>query len=235
MAQNYTNKRGGSEYAALQSDPLRNFRYVVQFFPYWTGAPNVGDIKFGFTSVSGLSVATEAIPYREGGMNTTLHQIPGQTTFSPVTMAHGVHMGQNVNWDWMRRLFSVIGGANSSSEKLNFRAAVDIHVLVHPVSRVNDPELSGSIPTQYDEESASLNDAIAVSFRLYNAWIQSLAYSDMNAGDNAIMVEQMVLTHEGFDMRWPNPVLETTDRVTPSNISESYWAPKKPNSAANTR
>ncbi len=77
----------------LNSDPTRNFRFLVEFFPYNTNHPMKDPINFGFTSVAGLSMAVESIPYREGGMNTTLHQIPGQATFSPITLTRGVHLG----------------------------------------------------------------------------------------------------------------------------------------------
>lgn len=217
------NKRAGLQ--ALESDPLRNFRYVVKFLPYWPDGtdPKLGSMKFGFTSVSGLSVATEAIPYREGGHNTTLHQIPGQSTFSPVTLSRGVHLGNRYAWDWIRRLFSVVGGAEGSTYEVNFRCSVDIHVLLHPVER---SKVDTANHTWRDEESDSQNDLVGLSFRLYNAWIQSLAYSDLNAGDNAVLVEQIVLAHEGFDMRWPTLKDEQVSSLdaTPANASgESYW------------
>lgn len=190
----------------LISDPLRNFRFLVRFYPYWTsGAPENLDslgssaLQFGFTSVSGLSVATEAIPYREGGMNTTLHQIPGQTTFSPITLSRGVHVGSQHAWLWMKRLFSVVGGGGGNSARNNFRATVDIYVLSHPANRANDDQ-NGGVNNAF---LGAQNDSIALGFRVYNAWIQSLAYSDLNAGDNAVLVEQMVLAHEGFRMAWP--------------------------------
>ena len=71
----------------LASDPTRNFRFLVSFQPYIAeGHPMQGSLNFGFVSVSGLSMAVESIPYREGGMNTTLHQVPGQATFSPLSL-----------------------------------------------------------------------------------------------------------------------------------------------------
>jgi phage tail-like protein len=39
-------------------------------------------------------------------------------------------------------------------------------------------------------------------FKVYNAWPTTVAYSDLNAGDNALYVEQMTLVHEGFDLNW---------------------------------
>jgi hypothetical protein len=46
-------------------------------------------------------------------------------------------------------------------------------------------------------------------FKVYNAWITSVAYSDLNAGDNALFVEQMVLVHEGFDVKWADDLTTT--------------------------
>jgi phage tail-like protein len=39
-------------------------------------------------------------------------------------------------------------------------------------------------------------------FNVYNCWPTAVAYSDLNAGDNALFVEQMTLVHEGFDVNW---------------------------------
>jgi phage tail-like protein len=52
------------------------------------------------------------------------------------------------------------------------------------------------------------SDHTAVRFKVYNAWPTSVAYSDLNAGDNALFVEQMTLVHEGFDVNWA-PDLKT--------------------------
>lgn len=192
----------------LASDPTRNFRFLVSFQPY-DGGNQIKNINFGFTSVSGLSMAIESIPYREGGSNTTLHQIPGQATFSPITLTRGVHLGNKQAWLWVKRLFSAIGpggpGRGAPYPAYNFRASVTIHVLQHPLVMGNDET---GVYTAY--EQFSRNDPVAMSFRAYNAWPSSLAFSDLNAGDNAIAVEQMTLVHEGLDMYWAdaNPATE---------------------------
>lgn len=192
------NKRG-----SLQTDPIRNFRFLVEFIPFGQ-AKKVWEPKatIGFTSISGLSVTTESIPYREGGYNTTVHQIPGQTTFSPVTFQRGVVLGSRQHWDWMRMLFATVQGNtnkyNYSDEP--FRADVVISVLNHPVP-YSSPKKNGYGDDQI-EDSAAEDDNIALRFRLYNAWPTSVAYSDLSAGDNALMVEQLTLVHEGLDMKW---------------------------------
>jgi phage tail-like protein len=182
--------------STLLTDPLRNFRFLVTFKPQGGFAANglgLTDATIGFTSVSGLSVATDSIPYREGGYNTTVHQIPGQTTFTPITLQRGVALGTKQNWDWMRNLFATISGGNTTrAVDQNFRCDLEIAVLSHPIP--------GS-PNENDTKETS-KDHVAMRFQVYNCWPTSVAYSDLNAGDNALLVEQMTLVHEGFDLHW---------------------------------
>src|SRR4028118_20508 len=97
-----------SNFSHIGSDPIRNFKFLVSIGKYvFDPAGNKTHMNLlGFTSVSGLSMTTESIPYRQGGYNTTVHQIPGQTTFSPVTLQRGVMVGSKQSWDWRRQLFS---------------------------------------------------------------------------------------------------------------------------------
>lgn len=191
-AKSYSDSR-----SVIHTDPIRNFKFLVEFNKTGLGNDKRGGFyddtatttqpKLGFMSVSGLSVATEAIPYREGGDNTTPRKLPGQSNFSDITLSRGVVIGSNRNWEWMKRLFHAIqgqGAASAGGPDAYFRWNVDIHVLHHPV---NTPEKQG-IPK--------------MSFRVYNAWPSSIAYSDLDAGGNAVLVEQMTLTHEGFDVSW---------------------------------
>ena len=182
----------------LLTDPLRNFRFLVTFItqdPKNATLQGLKSATFGFTSVSGMAVTTDSIPYREGGYNTTVHQIPGQTTFAPITLQRGVILGTNQNYEWMRNLFATVqGGGTTRSVDQNFRCDLEIQVLSHPIPKAG-PE---------DIEQAN-SDHTAMRFHVYNAWPQSVAYSDLNAGDNALLVEQMTLVHEGFDINWaPN-------------------------------
>jgi phage tail-like protein len=180
--------------STLVTDPLRNFRFLVTFIPQDTKNDTLTGLKsatFGFTSVSGMSVATDSIPYREGGYNTTVHQIPGQTTFTPLTLQRGVILGTKQNWNWMRNLFATVGAAGSNrTVAQNFRCDLEIAVLSHP------------IPSAGSGDASTATDHVAMRFRVYNAWPTSVAYSDLNAGDNALFVEQMTLVHEGFDVNW---------------------------------
>jgi len=172
---------------ALDTDPLRNFKFLVQFSHKGVDGKPVG-FTLGFTSVSGLSLTTDSIPYRQGGYNTTAQQIPGQTSFTPVTFQRGVLIGTRQNWDWMKQLFTVnLGSAagigSSASVYRPFRGDIKIFVLEHPIT-----------------DGAAHNSPFRVN--LNNAWPTSISYSDLNAADNAFVVEQMTVVHEGFDVGW---------------------------------
>jgi phage tail-like protein len=184
--------------STLETDPLRNFRFLVVFKPLQADA-NMFPVALGFTSVSGLSVTTDSIPYREGGYNTTVHQIPGQSTFSPISFQRGVSLGTDQNWNWMKRLFRTVQASGATGQISDFRCDVEIQVLSHPIAGAN-PE---------DTTQTNQKDHVAMRFQVYNAWITSVAYSDLNAGDNAIFVEQMTLVHEGFDLNWATTLTQS--------------------------
>jgi phage tail-like protein len=182
----------------LKTDPIRNFRFLVDFFPHDAKNTWKDPVSMGFTSVSGLSVTTDSIPYREGGYNTTVHQIPGQTTFSPISLQRGVILGTKQNWEWMRRLFATVQGGSRNSQGASFRADLEIRVLSHPIPG----SAGGTTAPDPRNDSLADGDHVAMRFKVYNAWVTSVAYSDLNAGDNAIFVEQVTLVHEGFDVNW---------------------------------
>lgn len=181
----------------ILTDPIRNFKFVVTFTPTGTRDSSWGDKfgKLGFVSLSGLSVTTEAIAYREGGYNTNVHQIPGQTAFSPITLSKGIMLGNDVHALWMKRLFSVLTGRATTGVGANFRCDLDIQVLSHP----NPAAFSGSAGTSVTDP---YNMHTSMRFKVYNAWITSLAYSNLDAGANTLMVEELTLVHEGFDVNF---------------------------------
>jgi phage tail-like protein len=183
--------------STLMTDPVRNFRFLVTFLPTaeWTDAAKPA--KMGFVSLSGLSVTTEPIAYREGGYNTNVHQIPGQSAFTPITLSKGVMLGQDSNIKWMKRLFSVITPSVTSGVGAGFRCNLDIQVLSHP----NPQASTGAAATQAQATTAGQQHT-SLRFKVYNAWISSLSYSNLDAGSNTLMVEEMSLVHEGFDVAY---------------------------------
>jgi phage tail-like protein len=209
--------------SSLATDPIRNFRFLVTFKPQGNTAATTGTkseqgewatalstVPFGFTSVGGLATSTDSIPYREGGYNTTVHQIPGQTSFAPLTLARGVVLGTSQNWDWMKELFMTVQGTVKRSSADNFRVDIDIDVLTHPLASTATVG-GGATP---GSPNGTYTDHVSMRFKVYNAWITSIAYSDLNAGDNAILVEQMQLVHEGFEIVWASDLTSAGNALT---------------------
>ena len=172
--------------AHLKTDPLRNFKFLVNIHHPKTP----GFATMGFMSVSGLNITTEVIPYREGGMNTTTQKMPGQSDFAPITLSKGLAVGDHAMLNWMRELFTVIQGTGTGAAGDNFRSTMDIKVLAHPVTK-------GKVP-------------VKAAFRVYNAWPNAVSWSDLDAGANAIVIQQMTLAHEGFEFK-------LADRVGPND------------------
>lgn len=187
------------------TDPLRNFKFLVTIAHRPGNTSGFLTQGLGFMSVSGLAATTESIPYREGGMNTTVHQLPGQTSFSPITLQRGVTLGGNAAgpWSWFRQLFDVVGGQGTgpgnhpSGNK--FRCNVDIDVLEHPI-------------THLESSDGGLVTPVKLRVHVKNAWITGISFSDLNAGDNAVMVEQMTLVHEGFQIAYASGAAYSTAR-----------------------
>lgn len=166
--------------SSVKTDPLRNFRFQVNI--YHNTRKGSMAAHLGFMSCAGLSVETDLIAYRQGGMNTTTQKMPGQTNFPPLSLSRGMMVGSEDQYLWFKEIFSVIAGGGTGPNAANhndFRSDVEIFVLAHPWTK------STSVP-------------IKAKFYVYNAWPQSLSYSDLDAGGNAIIMESMVLQHEGF-------------------------------------
>ena len=175
-------------FSSIATDPLRNFKFIAEFTPASTvfDADIAPSAATGFTSITGLGINTQSIPYREGGYNTTIHQIPGMTTFTPITLQHGTLVSNKQGIKWMRGLFAAASGEGLAiGAGQDFRVNVDIYVLDHP-SQVID--------------TTDLVSIAKMHFKVHNAWITTLQYSDLNAGDQNILFEQMTLVHEGLSV-----------------------------------
>ena len=174
--------------SSISTDPVRNFKFLIEIqhrvneIQKGWGEQNLA--RMGFMNMSGLAATTEVIPYREGGNNTTQRKMPGQTSFGDVTLSRGVVLGNTQPWAWMRQIFSANAGqGNAATPDQDFRCRVDVWVLAHPYAN----ETTRNTPRH-------------VKFRMYNAWITGIAFSELDAGGNAVFVQQLTLAHEGFEL-----------------------------------
>jgi phage tail-like protein len=188
-------------FSKVATDPLRSFRFYVEFFNASSGGgtadSKIASFAGGFVNVSGLGINTQSISYREGGFNTTIHQIPGMTTFNPITLNRGVIQGNDNAMRWMRYLFASTAGDGLalSTTANDFRCDLKIYVLDHP-----NAALSGATTGATGAASSTDGNNPKLGFWVHNAWISTLNYSDLDAGGNNVMVETMGLVHEGLSV-----------------------------------
>lgn len=75
---------------AARTDPFRNFNFLVEID---------GIAQVSFLECSGLGATTEIIETREGGDNTTVHKLPGKTSYSDITLKWGITASREM-WLW---------------------------------------------------------------------------------------------------------------------------------------
>jgi phage tail-like protein len=189
MAINSIDDRG-----TIISDPLRTFRFKATFEAVGGSSFNSKITSFtgGFSNIEGLSIITQAVPYREGGYNTTTHFVPGMTTFLPLTFRRGALFGNDEAITWMKGLFAASAGdgfavdtTGKNDATANFRCNVTIEVMDHP--------------------NGTASNVTKMRFKAKNAWISGLAYSDLSAGESGLLFETMQLQHEGLSVEFVNP------------------------------
>lgn len=166
--------------SSLNTDPLRNFKYRVMF-----DNPHLSSLspQFGFMSIDGLSITTDVISYRTGGDNSTTRKLPGQSDFAPITMSKGIAPTANDNGiiAWMQDIFVAVQGTGSNDGGKNFRSTVTIYLMQHPAT--------------------TAQARVMAAWRIYRAWPTSLAIGSLDAGANGVLMSQISLAHEGWDMK----------------------------------
>ena len=179
----------------MRADPVRNFKFQVELYH---GDSNLNNAiaKMGFMSVEGIAMNTEMVAYREGGWNTNPHKLPGQTDFSPVTMTAGVFQTKQGMWDLGRQMFAVQWGQGTIVKGGEFRFDMVVRVMDHPATA--------------NPGSGSPGDGTAgavMAWQFYNAWCASVSFNNLSAMDNAILIHQMTVHHEGFEVFFDNEAL----------------------------
>ena len=171
----------------LRADPVRNFKFQVQMF-HSDATLSRQIAEMGFMTVDGIAMNTDMVQYREGGWNTNPHKLPGQTDFAPLTLSAGVFYLKPGMWNLAKQMFSVQWGNGTIGMGEEFRYDMAIRVLDHPVT---DGPASGSTG---DTSGAVL------AFAFYNCWTASIGFNNLSAMENAVLVHQMQVHHEGFNV-----------------------------------
>jgi phage tail-like protein len=175
-----------------RSDPVRNFKFLVDA----VGGDGMVFGDMGFVSVEGIAMDTDMTTYREGGYNTSPRKLPGQTNFQPLTMSSGVFFDRPEMWDLAKKMFAVQHGAGtlefSSGQITQYRYTLTVRVMGHPVTKG-----SASMSTRN-------YDGAVIAFQFYNCWTGSVGFGGLDAQNNGILIHQMQVHHEGFDVYFGN-------------------------------
>ena len=198
--------------SSLATHPLRGFRFTASFQAASADIAGVFDKRIkdasaintpssgvstgwvgGFTNVSGLNINTQSIQYREGGYATTVHQIPGMTTFNPITFTRGVLYGNDQAITWMRGLFTAAQGSGLNSSVINNPSN-------NPISQGANFRVDVILTVNQHPNTNATADIPVMRFKIHNAWITNLAFTDLDATNGAILFETMQLVHEGLSV-----------------------------------
>jgi phage tail-like protein len=145
-------------------DPYRTFKFQILI----DGQPVAGLKKMG-----ALKKKTESIKWRSAGDPAHERQLPGGSSYEPVTLEQGLsHDPVFENW---ANLVNNIQGDGAMSLK-NFRKDIVINVL-------------------------NLQGQVAISYKLFRAWVSEYqALPEMDAGTmNAVGIQTITLQHEGWE------------------------------------
>jgi phage tail-like protein len=77
-------------------DPYGNYNFLVEID---------GITRAAFQQVSGFDSTVDVIEHREGGENTTVRKVPGQTKYSNIQLKWGLADDRDL-YDWHRRIIA---------------------------------------------------------------------------------------------------------------------------------
>jgi phage tail-like protein len=137
-------------------DPSPSFRFGVK----------VGDLNVArFSECSGLEFEQETFDIKEGGLNTTIHRLPGRFKFTNLTLKKGIASDGDKLWDW--------------------------------VTKTAQGQIS---PKQVDVTLYDLSGTkILRTWTFIGAYPVKWSAVPLNAEQNAIAIETLVLAHQGMD------------------------------------
>jgi phage tail-like protein len=150
-------------------DPLENFQFKVK----WDN-----EYVAGVSKVSGLRRTTEVVQYREGGGTPIVRDMPGRTSYEPITLERGITSDRAFE-QWANLILDLEAGQGAA----NYRKDVILDLFNESGQRV-------------------------LSYVIYRCWVSEYqALPDLNADANAIAIESIKLENEGWkrdtNVEWP--------------------------------
>jgi phage tail-like protein len=132
-----------------------------------------GKIVPGIFRVSGLNRTTAVVEHREGRDPNLVRKSPGVTTYAPVTLDRA-RTHDTAFEDWADKVWQLGAAAGDEASLKTYRRDIVIEVL---------------------NEAGQL----ALAWHVFRCWPSHYdAFVDLDANDHAILIERLVLAHEGF-------------------------------------
>ena len=126
----------------------------------------------GVSKVSAIKRTTEVVTHRTGGDLSTVYAMPGQTKFEAVTLERGITFDREFEI-WANMVYSPEGDAGVSLKDFRRDLTVDLR---------------------------NLQGVTVTSYNLFRCWVSSYtALPDLDANANAVAIEQLTITYEGFE------------------------------------
>lgn len=154
---------------AHRTDPYRNYRFRLK----WDGR-----YVAGISKVSALKSTTEVVEFRTAGNPNNTRKLPGRTNFEAVTLERGVTHDTAFE-DWASQVWKAgsagSGGGLGNATLQSFRKDVVLELR---------------------DESSKL----IAAYKIRNCWVSEYqALPDLDAGGNAVAIQQIKLENEGFE------------------------------------
>lgn len=154
---------GQTHFQSERYDPYKGFKFLVEI------SGNANFTRAGFQKVTGLSMDTDVVEYREGGDNLTVSKSPGLTKFENLVFTRGMSNDHDA-WDWASLVYD---NNDLMQEEVFYRS--NIIITLH--GRDNKPLRRWEVP---------------------NAWLAKYQISEFNAEESGVAIETMEIAHEGF-------------------------------------
>jgi phage tail-like protein len=127
----------------------------------------------GIFRVSGLNRTTAVVEHRDGGDANLIQKSPGATTFAPLTLERA-RTHDTAFEDWADKVWQLGAALGNEVALKNYRRDIVIEIL---------------------NEAGQL----AFAWNVYRCWPQRYdAFVDLDANGDDILIERLVLAHEGF-------------------------------------
>ena len=141
-------------------DPSPSFRFHVKID---------GVDVARFSECNGLDFDMEVFDYKEGGLNSRLHRLPGRWKYTNLNLKKGIAKDGKPLWDWVQE---VVKGSNTGQFS------------THPVT-ITLYDVTGKTPLR--------------EWNYVDAYPIKWAASALSADQNAIAIETLTLAHQGLD------------------------------------